>query len=119
MHKILIVDDSRVVADTLVIIFGGAGYDARAASSAEKALELIADWRPDLAILDVILPKTNGIDLAILLRVECPNWRITLSSGHPATDDLLAAAAASGHTFDVVAKPVHPEALLRLASQLG
>jgi CheY-like chemotaxis protein len=48
-HKILIVDDGRLVADKLVIIFKGAGYDARAASSAEQALELIADWSPDLA----------------------------------------------------------------------
>jgi CheY-like chemotaxis protein len=101
------------------MIFALAGYDARAASSAEQALELIADWCPDLAILDVILPKMNGIDLAILLRAKCPNCRITLSSGHPDTSDLLAAATASGHTFEIVAKPVHPDVLLSLASQLG
>lgn len=119
MHKILIVDDERVTADTLAIIFRNAGYDARAASSAEQALELIPDWCPDLAILDVILPKTNGINLAIQLRAKYSNCRIVLFSGQAATAGLLAVATASGHAFEVVAKPVHPNVLLSLASQLG
>jgi CheY-like chemotaxis protein len=118
VHKILIVDDERLVAATLAIIFANAGYDARGASSAEEAVELIADWYPELAILDVVLPKMNGIDLAILLKAKYPNCRIVLSSGHPAAGDLLAAATASGHAFEIVAKPVHPEELLILAAQL-
>ncbi len=118
MCKVLVVDDGPVVADTLVLIFKGAGYEARAASSAEEALELIAEWRPDLAILDVVLPKMNGIDLAVLLRAKCPNCRIVLSSGHPDTADLLAQAKTSGHAFEVVAKPAHPTALLSLAAQI-
>jgi CheY-like chemotaxis protein len=117
--KILIVDDEHVIGGTLAIIFANAGYDARATSSAEDALELIADWCPDLAFLDVILPKMNGIELAILLRVKYPNCRIALFSGQAATSDLLAAARASGHTFEILAKPVHPETLLTLAAQLG
>jgi DNA-binding response OmpR family regulator len=46
MGKILIVDDELAIANTLAIIFANAGYDARAASSAEQALELIADGAP-------------------------------------------------------------------------
>jgi CheY-like chemotaxis protein len=103
----------------LEVIFKGAGYDARAASSAEEALELVGDWSPDLAILDVILPKMNGIELAILLRERYPKCRIALASGHPDAGELLAAATASGHAFEVVAKPVHPETLLSFAAQLG
>jgi DNA-binding NtrC family response regulator len=117
VHKILIVDDERAITSTLAIIFANAGYDSRAASSAEDALELIAGWSPELAIIDVVLPKMNGIDLAILLKAKYPNCRIELSSGHPATSDLLAASRASGHAFEVLAKPVHPETLLHLASQ--
>ena len=119
MHKILIVDDERVIADTLAIILKQAGYDARASSSAEQALELIADWDPNWAILDVILPEMSGIELAILLKTKYPNCRITLFSGQAATNDLLARATASGHSFEVIAKPVHPEAFLDLASRLG
>jgi DNA-binding response OmpR family regulator len=119
VHKVLIVDDEQLVADTRVILFKSAGYDARAASSAEEALELIADWCPDLAILDVVLPKMNGIDLAVLLRARYPNCTIALSSSHPATEDLLTAAAALGHSFQLLVKPAHPQELLSLAAQLG
>jgi DNA-binding NtrC family response regulator len=61
----------------------------------------------------------SGIELAILLRGKHPNCRVALFSGQPATSDLLSAATALGYTFDIVAKPVHPETLLSLASQLG
>lgn len=40
----------------------------RTTSSAEQAVEMIAEWQPHLTILDVGLPKTNGIDLAIALK---------------------------------------------------
>jgi DNA-binding response OmpR family regulator len=72
VHKVLIVDDEPLLGNTLAIIFTNAGYDAHATSSAEQALELIAGWCPDLALLDVILPKMNGIELGILLRVRYP-----------------------------------------------
>jgi len=62
--------------------------------------------------LEIAPAATRFIDLAILLRVRYPNCRIALSSGHPATDDLLAAATASGHAFEIVVKPAHPEELL-------
>ena len=81
MHKILIVDDERVIADTLAVILEQRRYESRAAYSAEEALELIATWSPDLAILDVILPRMNGIDLAILLKAEYPTCLVTLFSG--------------------------------------
>jgi CheY-like chemotaxis protein len=112
---VLIVDDERVVADTLGIVFSKAGYDARAAYSAEEALALIPVWTPQLAIIDVYLPGMNGIDLAIRLKAEYPQCRISLFSGDPGTGDLL---AASGQPFEVTAKPVSPSEMLAIASQL-
>lgn len=119
MYKILIVDDEPVIADTLVVIFENHGYETRLACSAEKALELIATWTADLAIVDVVLPGMNGVDLAILLKAECPTCRVLLFSGQTATGDLLAKATAAGHVFEVIAKPVHPTILLDIASHLG
>jgi DNA-binding response OmpR family regulator len=78
-NKILIVDDERTIADTLAVIFSQSGYETRAAYSSEQALEIIAEWLPDLAIIDVVLPLMNGIDLAILLRAQCPTCRLLLS----------------------------------------
>ena len=65
--KFLIVDDEQTMADTLELIFPAKGYDTRAAHIAEEALEMIAAWPPDFAILDVVLSKMPGTELAILL----------------------------------------------------
>lgn len=113
--KVLITDDERVVADTLVMVFSKSGYDARAAYSAEDALAIIPVWMPQLAIIDVYLPGMNGIDLAIRIKAEYPQCRISLFSGDPGTGELL---AASGQPFEVTAKPVSPSEMLAIASRL-
>lgn len=113
--KVLVIDDERVVADTLVMVFSRAGYDARAAYSAEEALALIPNWTPQLAIIDVYLPAMNGIDLAIRLKAEYPQCRISLLSGEPAAGELL---SASGSSLEIVAKPVPPSEMLAIASRL-
>ena len=114
-HRVLVVDDEHVVADTLVAIFKKVGYLAVASYSAEDALVTAREWRPQLAIIDIVLPKMNGIDLALLLQVEVPDCHVTLFSGQACAGDMLAESNAD---FEVLAKPVAPEELLRLAAQL-
>ena len=118
-NRVLIVDDEVTVANSLQDIFSTAGYDARSVYSAEQACEAVANWVPDLAIIDVVLPRMNGIDLAISLRQHFPGCRFMLFSGAMDTGDILAAALANGHTFDLLAKPVHPLELLRWATAPG
>ena len=117
-HKVLIVDDERTIADTLDLIFSARGYQTRAAYSAERALEIITEWLPDLAIIDVVLPLMNGIDLAILLTAQCSACRLLLFSGQSLTEDLLAEAKTKGYTFDILAKPAHPTVMLESALNL-
>ncbi len=116
--KVLIVDDEVAIADTLAMIFKAQRYEARVAYSAEEAIETIATWQPDLAILDVVLPNMNGIDLAITTKANYPSCRVLLFSGNSNTGLLLEEAAKKGHTFEILAKPVHPELMLETASQL-
>jgi CheY-like chemotaxis protein len=117
-YKVLIVDDERTIADTLSAIFSTSGYDTRPVYSAEQALEIVSQWPPDLAIIDVVLPKMNGIDLAILLTAESPKCQLLIFSGQSITTDLLADAAAKGRIFDILAKPVHPTVMLDTALQM-
>jgi len=112
--RLLIVDDERVIADTLATIFTQASYETRAAYSAEEALALIEGWTPGLALIDVVLPGMNGIDLAIRLKAELPGLRLTLISGQAVTTGLLEHARRDGYDLDIVAKPVHPSTLLNL-----
>jgi DNA-binding NtrC family response regulator len=117
-RRILIVDDELAIADTLALIFKTQHYDARVAYSAERAVEIIAEWRPDLAIIDVILPEMNGIDLAIVFKANYPGCHVLLFSGHANTAMLLEEACRKGHQFEVLAKPVHPNIMLERASAL-
>jgi DNA-binding NtrC family response regulator len=114
--RILVVEDERVIAETLMKILSAAGYDARASHSAEDALAMLeeAAWSPDFSIIDVSLPGMNGIELAIRFKTEQPNWRLTLFSGQSSTSELLEKAQQDGQHFDVLAKPVHPSELLAL-----
>jgi CheY-like chemotaxis protein len=110
--KVLVVDDERVIADTLAIILNQHGYDASAVYTGYGAVERARSLSPDLIISDVIMPDMNGIEAAIRIRQFLPSCKILLFSGQAATADLLENARAQGHEFEILAKPVHPQDLL-------
>jgi len=117
-RRILVVDDEMAIADTLVLIFRTQHYDVQVAYSAERAIELVSTWRPDLAIIDVILPEMNGIDLAIVIKANYPGSHVILFSGHANTTMLLEEAGKKGYQFEVLPKPVHPTVMLERAADL-
>ncbi len=110
--KVLVVDDERVIADTLAIILNQHGFEASAVYTGTAAVERAKAVRPDLVISDVIMPDMNGIEAAIHIRKFLPGCKILLFSGQAATADLLENARAQGHEFEILAKPVHPQDLL-------
>jgi CheY-like chemotaxis protein len=111
-RKVLVVDDEKVIADTLAIILNQNGYEASAVYSGKSAVERAKEVVPDLVISDVIMPDMNGIEAATQIRTELPATKILLFSGQAATADLLENARAQGHEFEILAKPVHPADLL-------
>jgi DNA-binding response OmpR family regulator len=117
-RRILIVEDERVVADTLGQILSASGYGVRIAYSAEEALSAISDWAPDIALLDVMLPNMNGIDLAVALQKPIPGCQILLFSGQPSVEGLLQKALHEGHSFEILAKPIHPSVILDKIARL-
>jgi len=117
-RKILIVDDEPTIADTLSLIFASSGYEARTAYSAEQALEMLEDWHPDLAVIDVILPGMNGIEFAIFLKASYTGCQFLLFSGQPGTSGLLEEARKKGHLFEILAKPLHPTFMLATVSDM-
>ena len=117
-RRILIVEDEPIVADTLRQILSSSGYDTRVAYSAEDALSSLSQWSPGLAIIDVMLPNMNGIDLAMALNKCFPSCRILLMSGQPSVENLLQEARGKGHEFEILAKPVHPTEILHTIAGL-
>ncbi len=111
-QRVLVADDERVIADTLAMILTQSGFEARAVYSGEQALEVAANFQPDMLISDVIMAGVNGIDAAIEIRRMLPGIKVLLFSGQAATADLLEKARARGYDFEILAKPVHPQDLL-------
>ena len=117
---ILVVDDERVIADTLSVILGRNGFDAMTAYNGTSALEIATLAPPQLLISDVVMPNMSGIDLAIAIGHAVPDCKVILFSGQASTADLLAAARLAGHDFVTLTKPVHPtEMLARVSEGLG
>jgi CheY-like chemotaxis protein len=114
---VLVVDDERVIADTLSMILKSNGYDVMTAYDGKTALELARAVPPALVITDVVMPGMTGIELAIKLVKAIPNCKILLFSGQAATVDLLAKARDMGQEFAILAKPVHPTDMLRRVSE--
>jgi CheY-like chemotaxis protein len=109
---VLVIDDDHGNADTLAMVLNISGFEATPVYSSAHGLELAQQIAFDHLITDVIMPGMNGIDAAIAIRHVLPNCRILLVSGNNNTAELLDAASAKGHSFDILAKPVHPTFLL-------
>ena len=115
---VLVVDDEQRIADTLAMILASKGYASQAAYDGATALKFCSKCIPDLLLTDVVMPDMNGIDLAIAVRREFPTCKVLLFSGQAATGDMLEEASSHGHTFELLAKPVHPLELLDKVAQL-
>ena len=111
--RVLVADDERTIANTLARILNASGFEAKAVYSGEKAVEAAKTLNPDILITDVVMPGITGIEAAISIQALVPACRIILFSGQASTADLLARAQAKGHRFEILAKPIHPQALLR------
>ena len=109
---VLIVDDERLVADTLALILKRKGWRPITAYSAVEALRRLRESQPVAAILDVMLPDMNGIKLAEQIRQRFPDCQVLLLSGRPEATELLEAAEARGRHFEILVKPVDPGELL-------
>ena len=111
---VLVVDDERTLAELTVSILELEGFEARLAHSAEEALGMVRQWLPQTVLLDIVLPRMNGVVAALRLAREFPGLRIILISGQADLADWLEPARAAGYDFPVLAKPVAPEELVRV-----
>jgi CheY-like chemotaxis protein len=117
MMRVMVVDDDKVLSDTLTDILRACGYEARAFYDAETALSACENWTPEFVLTDVIMPGISGIEMAIEIKERNPSCKIVLSSGQAATRDLLETARSQGYHFDLLTKPVHPKDVLALLTR--
>lgn len=110
--KILIVDDERLVADTLAEILESAGYHVAVAYDGWAALDAAKRFQPDYLLSDVLMPNLNGVELAIAIQKLHPATRIFLFSGQAGISDILLEGQKRGYEFELIAKPIHPLKLI-------
>ncbi len=114
--RILIVDDDRSMALFCQTVLGHKGMTTRTAASAAQAFELLAEFRPDLILLDLYLNDMNGIEVAQLIR-ERPDMAmvpILFMSGEENLDQRFDAIRMGGDDF--LLKPVKPRHLIASVS---
>lgn len=114
MRKILVVEDEEILRDTYKIILSTEPYDVHIAKDGEEALRLVKDIWFDLILLDLMMPKVDGVmflERYGKLVSELPNIVIlsNLSSG-----DELTKALALGARKNVVKADMSPRELLSL-----
>lgn len=114
---VLVVDDERVIADTTKEILKRSGFDAHCAYDGQSGLELAMQLSPDFVLTDVVMPNMNGVQLAIALRKALPATEILLLSGQAGVTEILDRGRREGYSFELIAKPVHPEKLLERLGQ--
>jgi len=110
--RILVVDDERLITDTICAILNENGFKAFGAYSGPEALEAAHEMRPEIVLSDVLMPRMSGVDLGIQLRNLYPEMKVVLLSGQAATSGMIQRAEADGHRFALIPKPIHPDELI-------
>ena len=116
MQKILIVDDEKEIRDLIEIYLKSEGYETLKAADGEEALNILNKEEPDLIILDIMMPKMNGIDACLKIREERQMPLIMLSAKSEDVDKILGLNMGAD---DYLTKPFNPlELVARVKSQL-
>jgi len=66
--KVLIADDESNIVMSLQFLMEAAGYEVRTVADGEAALQVLREFRPDLVLLDVMMPKKNGYEICQTMR---------------------------------------------------
>lgn len=119
MHRILVVDDEHLVADTLGLIFSKHGFETKVAYSASSALKTARDFSPELLLCDITMPGTNGLDLMADVHRELPDCHFLVLTGYQSNIQRVREQSSRlRRPAHVLTKPCNPEQLLREAGQM-
>ena len=112
IHKILVVDDSKTELFHLSDILGKKGYTVRTAENGEEAMRLMNEDKPDLILMDVVMPGQNGFQLTRAITRD-PRWAgvpvIMCTSKNQETDKVWGMRQGAR---DYIVKPVNSDELL-------
>ncbi|MGH7828956.1 MAG: UDP-3-O-acyl-N-acetylglucosamine deacetylase, partial [Candidatus Binatia bacterium] len=109
-RTILVVDDEDEIRESVSEILSDEGYRVVAAADGTKVLDLIRKERPDLVLLDIWMPRVDGIGLLKEIKDREPEVEVIMISGHGNIH--TAVTATKFGAFDFIEKPLSMEGLL-------
>ena len=119
IHKVLVVDDSKTELLFLTTLLQKQGFTVRTAENADDALKRLAEDKPDLILMDVVMPGQNGFQLTRAISRD-PKFAdvpiIMCTSKNQETDRVWGLRQGAR---DYVTKPVEPAELLAKIKALG
>ena len=120
MPRVLIADDNPQNAELLDAHLDGTGYETKIAANGEETLALARDWKPDVILLDIMMPKLSGFEVCKRLRAD-PTTRgagVLMVTALDQPTDVERAVEVG--TDDFVTRPVNKtELVLRVKALLG
>jgi len=115
--NVLVVDDEAVLAEMVSMALRYEGWNIATAGDGSSAIASARAQRPDVVVLDVMLPDMSGLDVLHKLREESPQLPVLLLTAKDAVEDRIAGLTAGGD--DYVTKPfIIEEVVLRLRALL-
>jgi len=107
--RVLVVDDDTALAEMLGIVLRGEGFDTSFCADGAQALEVFRASRPDLVLLDVMLPGRDGIEVCRQIRAESGVPIVMLTAKTDTVDVVLGLESGAD---DYVVKPFKPKELV-------
>ena len=117
-HRTLVVDDNIDAAQTMVMLLGLSGHDARAAFGGQEALDVALAFRPDVVFLDIGMPGMSGYEVArhLLATPATASAKLIALTGWGTKQDIQKSTMAGFHAH--LTKPVDPDAVEALLAKL-
>ncbi|WP_198037078.1 response regulator [Nocardia sp. BMG51109] len=116
LGRVLVVETYATTAEMALMVLSAAGYDAMRSTSAQQAVAAAQWWRPDLVLLDLILPDLPGVQACRLLHDQSPAPIMIMSTE---TDPEVISAAIAVGACEYLPKPFRTgELLTRIHSRL-
>jgi two-component system, OmpR family, response regulator len=109
MAKILVVDDDPHIREVLAFALGEAGFETTEARDGAQAIDAFARTKPDLVVLDIVMPELDGTDVCRRIRAESAVPIVFLSSRDDEVDRVLGLELGGD---DYVTKPFSPRELV-------
>ena len=109
LGKVLIVDDDTNIAEVIDMYLQSSGYDTKVVNDGRAAEDAFGEYKPDLVLLDVMLPNIDGVDVLKWIRKEGTTPVIMLTAKGDTFDKVLALELGAD---DYVVKPFEPKELL-------